>query len=83
MATIKLKLHLESPPAAVYSVGSQSVICIRWKATLCRFSKYGLQINAAPRTPPSHNVFFTLNDLINSCEIFFTLQYCHNINGYI
>lgn len=57
-------VYLKSPPAARYNVGSQSIMCIRCSATRPRppappAASNGLHTNAAPRTPPSHSVFFT------------------------
>lgn len=62
------RMYLMSPLAAEMRVGSQSEMCMRSVDTH-PFGKKGLQINPAPRTPPSQSVFFTCrNDqtLINT-----------------
>lgn len=51
--------HLESPPAAWYSVGSQSLTCMSWRATLAGRESSGDHNSAEPRTPPSQSVCFT------------------------
>ena len=45
-----------SPPAAEYSVGSQSVTCIRSMLTRPLVESRGLWTNPAPRIPPVHGM---------------------------
>ena len=47
------------PPAAEYSVGSQSWTFIIWVDTRGDPNSCADQTKPAPRTPPSHRVFFT------------------------
>lgn len=55
------KTYLMSPLAAEMRVGSQSEMCMTSVDTH-PLGKKGLQINPAPRTPPSQSVFFTFRN---------------------
>ena len=50
---------MKNKPAAIINVGNQSIIWIISLDTLPGFSIKGDHIQAAPRTPPSHNPVFT------------------------
>lgn len=65
-------------PAAEYSVGSQSVTCISCLETRGFCWKCGAQINDGLFTPPSHNVFFTCEQITNS-----VIQWKKNIISWI
>lgn len=79
-------MYLVSPLAAEMRVGSQSEMCMRSVDTH-PLGKKGLQINPAPRTPPSQSVFFTcrndqtpINTFVNNSTwdlVALVLLYCY------
>jgi len=69
LVALFLDTYIVFAPAASNNVGNQSTTCIIWLATLKGFSSKGLQIKAAPLTPPRtpHS-----NHRLNKCILLVT-----------